>query len=154
MVQKIYLLCFFLICCQISQSNGFAAEYEEVVVKQGSMVELPVILDKADKLAGIKFVLNYNDKLLSFVEVIKTTHTSQLMHIVNDKKVGKLIIVMAGAKGITGINVPLVILRFSLVEKISGKSKTNVSIQHVEMMSEGLQELSGTIFIPDVIILP
>jgi hypothetical protein len=64
-------------------------------------LQLTVAIDKVEKLAGLKISLAYPDKTLRFKPAAKTKATSSFMYVVNDKQPGKLIIVMASAKGIS-----------------------------------------------------
>ena len=73
----------------------------------GDTVSLPVVIDKVEKLAGIKLVVEYDTKALKFNKAEKTTHTANMLHVVNDKTPGKLIIVMAAARGFSAENAEL-----------------------------------------------
>ena len=64
-------------------------------VKSGSAIEVPIKIDKVDNLAGVKLVLKYDPKILTFVRAVRSKQTASLMHIVNDKKPGILIVMMS-----------------------------------------------------------
>jgi hypothetical protein len=122
----------------------------------GDVVEVPVMVDSVENMAGVKLVMTYDPAVLEYKGGGKTGHTDSLMHIINDRDPGRLIAVMAGARGIKGENFPLLRLRFKVSEALGGerctegkrgtederskegKRGTEIRITHVEMMSEQL----------------
>lgn len=117
----------------------------EMKAKPGETIEVPVMLDRADNLAGIKMVMKYDTKLLTFKKASKTKETSPLMHIVNDKKPGILVVVMAGAKGIKGEAFPLVLIQFEVKKELKGDQKTQFEITELQLMSDDLKDLKYTV---------
>lgn len=75
------------------------------------------------------------------------------MHVVNDKVPGRLIIVMAGARGISGKNFPLITLRFRSVAPIKDKMAVEIKIDHIEMMNEALKPVSGRVNLKAIALL-
>lgn len=122
--------------------------------KPGKSVAVPVMIDHVDNLAGIKVVLKYDAKILTFTKGSRTKNTDELMHVVNDRKPGVLIIVMAGAKGIKGTNIPLFILTFRVQDTISGVLTTAMEIPEVELMSDKLKVIECTVRTGPIIIGP
>ena len=61
-------------------------------------------IDKADKLAGMKFTIDYPARFLEYKTAQKASAFNSFMQVVNDKKPGRLILVMASATGISGEN--------------------------------------------------
>jgi len=114
----------------------------EVKGKIGQSVEIPVMIDHVDNLAGVKLVMEYDYKILTFKDGAKTKESSSLMHIVNDKKPGKLIVVMAGAKGIKGKNFPILILTFEIKGNLTENQTTSIKIKDVNLMSDQLKEIT------------
>ncbi len=125
-----------------------------VTAKAGTAFELPVRVDQVDNLAGVKLHLTYDPELLTFDEAEKTRETSSLMHIVNSKKPGTLIIVMAGARGIKGEDIPLLTLRFTVAETVTEKQTTAIEVREAQLMSDALKDLSYTVAFAPVTILP
>ncbi len=106
-----------------------------------SLVEIPIMLDQARNLAGVKIVMTYNKNALEYEKASKTKHTSSLMHIVNSKNPGRLIIVMAGAMGINGRDIPLLTLHFRLKLKTSVAINSLVKIKMAELMDAKLKTI-------------
>ena len=118
-----------------------AATLKMVPTKTTSSFQLTLEIDKVEKLAGLKISLTYPDKILQFKTAAKTKATSSFMHVVNDKNPGKLIIVMASAKGISGSNVGLFNLDFKIIEN-SSTSSVSIDMTTCQLMTEDLKELS------------
>jgi hypothetical protein len=111
----------------------------------GEAVAIPVLVDRVDNLAGLKLVIQYDKGVLVFDKLVKTEHTASLMHVVNDRNPGRLIVVMAGARGIQGENIPLFVLHFSVDPKAKAPSTTSLSVTEVQLMSDQLKELDASI---------
>jgi len=118
-----------------------AATLKLVPTKTTSSFQLTLEINKVEKLAGLKISLTYPDKILQFKTATKTKATSSFMHVVNDKNPGKLIIVMASAKGISGSNVGLFNLDFKIIEN-SSASSVSIDMTTCQLMTEDLKELS------------
>lgn len=103
-------------------------------------VNIGLSLDSVEKLAGIKLVIEYDENVLIYKDMVKSTATSSLLHVVNDKKPGQLIIVMAGANGVTGKKLKIFDLKFQAKEAAVGK--TVVKVVDIQLMSEDLQEIA------------
>ena len=124
---------------------SFAAPVElyipNVKDADASVVELPIKLSRAQNLAGVKIVLTYDKSALEFIKASKTTHTSPLMHIVNSKNPGRLIIVMAGAMGINGDDITLLTIQFRLKQKKQAPINALVEIKMAELMDAKLKSI-------------
>jgi len=116
-----------------------------IKAKIGQSFEAPVMIDAVENLAGIKLVIAYDDKILKYESAAKTEPTSSLMHVVNDKKSGELIIVMAGAQGIQGKEFPVLNLRFKTEPNLSPDATTSIRITEVQLMSDKLVELKAEV---------
>jgi hypothetical protein len=110
----------------------------------GEQVEIPVNLEKVENLAGMKLVLIYDSKVLLFQKERKAPVAQSLMHIVNPKIPGKLIVVMAGAKGVQIKNGPIIYLTFKVSVKIGSRKKIPIKIEEVQLMTEQLKNLNPT----------
>jgi hypothetical protein len=106
---------------------------------------VPIVIERAEKLAGIKLVLKYDTDLLSYKGADKTPQTSALMHLVNDKQPGRLVVVMAGAVGISGEALPIVNLRFEVRNRPAGQGVLPIEIVETQLMSEKLEELRSPV---------
>ena len=120
--------------------------------KPGETVDIPMTVDRVDNLAGIKLVIQYDQKVLHFIQATKTQHSSSLMHVVNDKKPGILIVVMAGARGIAGSDMPLLMFRFRIDPGAAPATQTSLNVTEVQMMSDQLKELHHSVLIEPIII--
>ena len=118
-----------------------AASLKLVPTQTTPNLHLSLKVDKIEKLAGLKISLTYPDKILKFNSASKTKATSSFMHVVNDKNPGKLIIVMASAKGISGSDVGLFSLDFAIAPN-SSASSVSIHMTTCQLMTENLKELS------------
>lgn len=113
-----------------------------VAASPGHTVEIPIMIDQIENLAGIKLILSYDKTALKYVRAVKGKAASSLMHVVNDKKPGQLIIVMAGAKGIKGKDVTLMTLTFKLNPVLSESiKKTEIAVNEIQVMDDRLKEV-------------
>lgn len=108
-------------------------------------IKSEIQLSNIKKLAGIKLVMNYAENAYTYKEIKKSKATSSLLSVVNDKHPGKLIVVMAGARGISGKDVSLMSLYFTPKEKKQNLNSPLLSIKDVELMSEDLKELKCSV---------
>jgi hypothetical protein len=152
----VYLFLFGAIAGWVPPVQALGAELYIPAIhgKPGKSLAVPVMIDHVDNLAGIKIVLKYDAKILAFTRGSRTKHTDELMHVVNDRNPGVLIIVMAGAKGIKGTNIPLFILNFRVLETISGVLTTAMEIPEVELMSDKLKVIECSVRTDSVVIGP
>jgi hypothetical protein len=134
---------FFAIFIFIETSLAAGAELyiPELKDAEASRLDIPLKLDQAQNLAGVKLVLAYDKNILEFKKAFKTKDSSSLMHIVNSKKPGRLIIVMAGAMGISGHDITLLTIRFRLKQKIIADINTLVKITAAELMNAKLKSV-------------
>jgi len=144
----------FLAAPLISIARGAEINIPSLKGKSGQSIEVPIMIDKVDNLAGVKMVLNYDPEILLFKKGTKTSQTSALMHIVNDKKPGLLILVMAGATGIKGKDFPILKLTFEIKEGLKGNHTTEIKIKEVQLMSDQLKEIETKTVSNPITILP
>ena len=130
------------LCC----SECFASEARLSFVPQDNSTpeSFSLVIDKADKIAGLKVSIVYDKTLLSFKKAEKSKATSSFLHVVNDKNPGRLIIVMASAKGVSGENLPLLHLSF---EKVDSDANPNSSLKvtEIQLMTESLKEVKANL---------
>ncbi len=140
---SIYSTLFLIIFIFVGISPAASAEFYIPVVKDTdeSLIEIPLKLDQAINLAGVKLVMMYDKNALEFKKASKTKLSSSLMHIVNSKIPGRLIIVMAGAMGINGQDVTLLTVRFRLKQKVAADLNTLVKITAAELMDTKLKTI-------------
>ena len=122
--------------------------------KSGTGLKVPIKIDKVDNLAGIKLVLTYDHKILTYKKASRTELTNSLMHIVNDKKPGILIVVMAGAKGIKGKDFSILSLNFEIKKELKSNHTTQISITECQMMSDKLKKVPCNFKTHPLVILP
>jgi hypothetical protein len=131
----------------VGATAAFAAEIQ-IPAREGTpgdTVEVPVMIDETDNLAGIKLVMTYDAGTLLFKKAEKTQHTAPLMHIVNDKKPGVLIAVMAGARGIKGKAFALLTLTFQVRPDAKAPGESPFNITEVQLMSDQLKDIKATV---------
>lgn len=128
-------------------STPWAAEIRipALTAKPGEVLQVPILVDQIDNLAGVKLVLKYEPDLLIYRQGMKTKETDSLMHIINDKNPGTLIIVMAGAKGIKGNEVPILHLTFEVKQGMKGNQSTKINITEAQLMSDDLKEIKCSV---------
>ena len=147
--------CFGLLLMLSAQKAGAVQVYiPPLTVTAGQTVRIPVKVDQVDNLAGFKLVLHYDPQLLKYKGAAKTSHTAPLMHIVNDRKPGVLIVVMAGARGIQGRDMVLFTMTFEVSESVSVQTRTRLEITEVQLMSDTLKELKGDVQVDPLVIEP
>jgi hypothetical protein len=98
-------------------------------------------------------VITYDSDILVFKQAEKSKETSSLMHIVNDKIPGRLILVMAGPAGIKGKGVALMMLTFEINKNIRGIRNTQLAITEVQMKNDQLKDIAHTVRIDPLMIL-
>jgi hypothetical protein len=142
-----------LILCLTSAVTATELYIPEIKAKPGDIVGIPVKIDLVDNLAGIKLVLKYDSDVLAFKNAKKTKETSPLMHIVNDKKPGTLVVVMAGAKGINGKDFSIVVLDFEVKKDVKDKKTAKIEITEVQLMNDQLKDIKCDIKVSPLVIL-
>ena len=125
-----------------------------LTAKSGQTVDIPLMIDEIDNLAGVKIVMTYDPQILTFKEGVKSKQTNALMHVVNDKKPGLLIVVMAGARGIKGKAFSIMTLTFTVKEGLEGNHSTRISITEVQLMSDKLKDIPCKSVVHPLTILP
>ena len=112
-------------------------------IGQSQEVRLEVVLDDVPNLAGLKLVLEYDPEILEYAGLRKATVAGSLMHMVNPRQAGRVIVVMAGARGIALDNEPIMEVAFRLKD-LEGKDvpeATEVRIPEVEAMTDTLKNI-------------
>ena len=132
----------FFLTCPVSATELYIPALK---AKSGESIDIPIMIDRVDNLAGLKLVMKYDSKILTFKKGMKTRHSNSLMHIINDKKPGRLIVVMAGAKGIKGKDFAVLKLTFEIKGALKANHVTAIEISDVEMMSDQLKDVKCTI---------
>jgi hypothetical protein len=112
-----------------------------IQAKAGQDIRFPVVVDKIDRLAGIKLIIHYTKELLTFTGGVRSQSTDSMMHVVNDKIPGKLIVVMAAARGIGGNDITLITLNFSVKKGLAGSAEAVVDIADVQLMGDDLKDI-------------
>lgn len=108
----------------------------------GETVKIPVQARGVENLAGVKLVMTYDADKLAFEAADKTPLTTSLMHIVNSKKAGRLIVVMAGARGVSAKHGTILDLRFRVPDGETDPHTTRIHVREVQVMSDQLKEIA------------
>lgn len=111
--------------------------------RAGETINVQVMVDCIEKMAGVKLSLRYDAALLTYVSTQKPAQASAMLHIVNAKQPGKLILVMAGARGIRIKNAPLATFTFQVTATVSPPKEFLLEITELQLMSEQLKEIIG-----------
>ena len=146
------LLTFILVW--VSSARGIELSIPMLGARPGQQIEVPIQIDAVDNLAGVRIVMKYDAKMLKFKKAVRTDQTASLMHIVNDKKPGILIIVMAGPRGIKGKNLSILNLIFDVKQDLKGNHTTRFTITKSQLMSDQLKDINHTIKVNLLIISP
>ncbi len=125
----------------LSLSWGAEIYISSVKHKAKGYIEIPIMIDQVNKLAGVRLTIRYDSKTLIFKKGIKTKYSDPLICVINSKIPGKLIIVMAGANGISGKKFPLIKLMFE-IKQIKKVSSSWIKIVSAEFVSEQLESIS------------
>jgi hypothetical protein len=97
-------------------------------------------IDKVEKLAGMKLTLDYPVRFLEYKSAQKGSAFNAFMQVINDKKPGRLILVMASATGVSGENLKVFELTFS--KSVQNQPATlKIAPAECQLMSESLQEI-------------
>jgi len=138
---SIYSVFFAIFIFSETSLAGVELYIPELKDVEASRLDIPLKLDQAQNLAGVKLVLAYDKNILEFKKAFKTKDSSSLMHIVNSKKPGRLIIVMAGATGINGHDITLLTIRFGLKQKVTADLNTLIQVTAAELMDSKLKSV-------------
>lgn len=137
--------CLFILLLYILPANS-----AEIIVTPGIQIEGPEVrslvfsVHAAPKLAGVKLVLEFNPSEYTYTTLRKTKATQNMMHVVNDKHPGKLIVVMASATGQSASNVDLFTLAFTSQGTPPKSAGLALKVTKVELMSSDLVEIPCT----------
>jgi|GEM_PF-674691 len=142
---KLNLLIIFMVLALAPSAHGTELFVPPISAKSGQLVDIPVKIDQVDNLAGVKLVVKYDVNALVFKTAGKTGVTSSLMHIVNSKTPGKLVIVMAGARGIKGKDIPIILLKFQVKKELKGKKAVQLKFSDIQLMDEKLRDIKYTV---------
>jgi hypothetical protein len=138
----------------ISTAQGAELSIPPIRVTSGQTFEVPLMIDQVDNLAGVKVVMKYDASILIYRGGKKTGHTASLMHIINDRKPGVLILVMAGARGIQGKDFPILHLTFTAKAGLKRNHTTRITIPEVQLMSDRLQDIDCTTNLNPLVVSP
>jgi len=139
----------------IFQMTALAEEAKLLIapieVQTGQSFVVSVTIDRVEKLAGVKLSLQYDENVLIYE---KSEKTIPLMQVVNDKEPGKLIIVMAGAKGISGKKMELLSLHFKTAASLEEKIVTKIQMIGIELVSDQLKAIPCKLSEGEITLLP
>ncbi len=143
---------FFAMLGGTGQAAEITVPYQKA--KSGALLNVPIMIDKADNLAGVKLVINFDKEILKFKEGNTTPSTRSLMNVINDKVPGRLIVVMAGAKGISGKDLTLLVLTFEVKASTAGERSTRLDIVETQLMTDQLKEVKAVVNVKPFDIIP
>ena len=109
--------------------------------KMGEAMRVPVVVDQVERLAGVKLVFHYDKEALTFKGGARSKSADQMMHVINDKTPGKLIVVMAAARGISGKDIALLTLFFTVKKAVADGNAPAIKIVECQLMGEDLKDI-------------
>lgn len=110
------------------------------ITSSGGSEVIELQIDKVEKLAGMKFTIDYPARFLEYKAAQKASAFNSFMQVVNDKKPGRLILVMASATGISGENLKIFELTFTRSTQ-NLPSSLKIEPGECQLMSESLQAI-------------
>ncbi|MBI9077817.1 MAG: hypothetical protein JEZ02_20630 [Desulfatibacillum sp.] len=133
-----------LVCglpCLAGLGHALEVSIPSATVTAGDAITVPVMIDSVDNLAGVKLVIQYDAQVLEFQKAAKGQKAGSLMHVVNSKNPGRVVVVMAGARGIKGEAFPIVTLDFTAKPCSLESCPANLKIVEAQLMSDQLKDL-------------
>lgn len=156
-LSKWHLVLILFLFFPVSWQNSVGAteiRIHAITTHPSQTIEVPIMIDEVDNLAGVKLVMSYDAEILVFKKGAKTKETDSLMHVVNDKNPGQVIVVMAGARGIKGKNFTLFTLTFDVKPGLKGNHVTKIAVKEAQLMSEQLKEIKYSVAVDPITIAP
>lgn len=118
--------------------QSFGANLLIQAEEKGGNVSYTVSADEAEALAGLKVSMSFPAGSLTYQSYKLDPALKNFMHLVNDKKPGKLILVAASANGVSGKPLNL----FSLVfKRTENQEKGALQVTGYELMSDSLKKI-------------
>ena len=105
-------------------------------------LRLTLVIDQAEKIAGMKVVVSFNPNTLVLKTAEKSEETSSFLHVVNDSVPGRVVFVMASATGVSGKDLALCHFEFSRVNHTKQQNDI-ISVTQIEIMSEDLNNINS-----------
>jgi hypothetical protein len=147
-------LVFFLAQSWLCPARSMAGEIRigPRTVAPGQVVDLPIVIDAVEDLAGVKLVLQYDPGQLNYRATTRGQAAAAMMHVVNDKRPGTLILVMAGATGIKGENLALFTLTFQVPDGLAKGTEIGLRITESQLMSAQLKDIAHTVAVKPLVV--
>ena len=98
----------------------------------GESFTIPLIVSKADSIAGVQFVLRFNSEILTAVGADLTDLTTGFT-LVDSASAGEIFVIFASATGISGGSGSLVNLRFRVNDTAFQGDTTTLALQEVKV---------------------
>jgi hypothetical protein len=117
------------------------------VQREENRIEATLMVEQAERIAGIKAVFTYDERSLRFTEARKSEATASFLHVINDRTPGRLVIVLASATGISGERVGLCHLVFDRIEH-QPSSSPMIALEAIEIIDERLNEIDISLPLP------
>jgi hypothetical protein len=130
-----------VLCLLLRLAEAGEAPTMAFVADRENPWRIALVLDRADKIAGLKVVIAYDHQQLQLASAEKAKEMTSFLHVVNDKTPGRVVVVMASARGISGAELPMVHLTFT-PSAGEGKQIPAATVTEVELMDENLQQIA------------
>lgn len=144
-VFKLLISMLFFLLLHVTQVQAAKLLIAVQTTEAGSpTTSLRVSVKDAPDLAGLKFVFEFNRNNYTYKEFDKSATTESMLHVVNDKYPGKLIVVMASATGQPTPDAELFTLRFSQIVSTLKPADLGFKVSKTELMSAHLAQIPCT----------
>ncbi|MFH1982439.1 MAG: cohesin domain-containing protein [Pseudomonadota bacterium] len=140
-IYRLILICALLFSLRPSAGLAVTVYSPDVSVRSGETITVPVMIDDLDNLAGLKLVIVFDETVLTYAGGAKTPLATTFMYIVNDRQPGRLVLVMAGARGIGGKKITVFEFRFTTSVEIKKAIQTELRIVESQLMSAELKNI-------------
>jgi hypothetical protein len=140
--KRFALLLFFSAILIFRPAHATELYIPPVEARPGEEFNALIMIDRVENLAAVKLVLRYDPLIITYLRGKRTRHTDNFMHLINDKRPGYLILVMAAARGIRKSDFSLAEFTFLVNKGINNLVKSRIWITDLELMSDSLEEIS------------
>ena len=123
----------------------------DVQFGQRNILEVPVIVDRAERLSAVKMALWYDQDLFAFKKVIKAAEAKSLLHAVNHRTPGILVVAMAGARGVRAENLKVITLVFELKPHAADQTPIPFMVRESRLVDEELKNIDHSVSVGKIL---
>lgn len=141
-----------LVCLMKDRSSETEIFIPEMAVNAGARVKVPIAVTKLDDIAGIRLRVRYDPGAVRFLSGVSGIRS--FIDVINNKKAGELLVVMAGPKGVTTGQRKIYHLAFEMNDSAKKENMPPFYITDAEMMNSKLKQVPCIVKIKDISVLP